>query len=178
MTDYESISPRENRPSNVESEKTSEPPDVEGIEDAASASPLRPASSSGWPISTAMSEQAGPKESRQPLSHMRRGLIAAAALIGSVTGLYIGLGTSPSAAAAPSVASATGHLASVGEAANAAAGGSPGMVGSVFRLSFNQASVTLTTHAGQEVTVDGVSSTKHQRVASSTSRHATNAGRS
>lgn len=124
-----------------------------------------------------MSEQAGPQESRRPLSYMRRGLIAAAALIGSVTGLHIGLGTSPSAAAAPSIASGTGHLASFGEAANAAAGGSSGLVGSLFRLSFNQASVTLTTHASQEVTVDGVSSTKHQRVTSSTSRHATNAGR-
>lgn len=52
---------------------------------------------------------------RGSLSHMRRGLIVAAALMGSVTGLFLGLGTSPSASAAQSVSStsSTGQLASV-----------------------------------------------------------------
>jgi hypothetical protein len=107
---------------------------------------------------------------RQPLSKMRRGLIAAAALMGSVTGLFIGLGTSSSAGAAQSVgaSSSAGHLAS-GEGSNArsgpAAGGSSGTVGNVSKSSF-----TLTTSAGQEVTVDEASSTKYEKGTSSTSK--------
>ena len=102
---------------------------------------------------------------------MRRGLIAAAALMGSVTGLFIGLGTSSSAGAAQSVAasSSPGHLGSGGQGSNArsgpAAGGSSGTVGNVAKSSF-----TLTTSAGQEVTVDEASSTKYEKGTSSTSK--------
>jgi hypothetical protein len=172
MSDYEATSPRENLPSDLESDKTSEPTVVEGVEGAASASPLPPVPSSRWPISTTMSEQAFRQKGRGSFSHLRRGLIAAAALMGSVTGLFLGLGTSPSASAAQSVAgtSSTGQLASVGGGSNAAAGGSSGTVGSVFRSSFTLSSVTLTTSAGQEVTVDGVSSTRSQSETSSTSK--------
>jgi hypothetical protein len=104
---------------------------------------------------------------------MRRGVIAATALMGSVTGLFIGLGSSSSASAAQSAAgsSSTGHLASVGKGSNArsgpAAGGSTGTVGSVAKSSF-----TLTTSAGQEVTVDEESSTKYQKGKSASSKSA------
>ena len=88
----------------------------------------------------------------------------AAALIGSVTGLFVGLGASSSAGAAQPVAtsSSPGHLGSGGQGSNArsgpAAGGSSGTVGNVAKSSF-----TLTTAAGQEVTVDEESSTKYEK---------------
>lgn len=114
MSDYESTSPTQTRPTDLDSDKTSGPTVVESVVGVASASPplLR-------------SEQARQKR-RGSLSHLRRGLIAAAALIGSVTGLYIGLGTSPSASAAESVANTAGRVASVDGASTSAAGGSSG----------------------------------------------------
>ena len=142
MSDYEPTSPRETLPSDPESAKTSGPTVVEGLEGAASASPLPPASSSGWPVSATMAEQGGRPRVRRSLSNMRRGLIVAAALMGSVTGLFVGLGTSSSAGAAQSVAasSSTGHLGSGGQGSNArsgpAAGGSSGTVGNVAKSSF------------------------------------------
>jgi hypothetical protein len=108
---------------------------------------------------------------RRPPSKMRRGLVVAAALMGSVTGLFVGVGTSSSAGAAQSVATSnsTGHLGSGGQGSNArsgpAAGGSSGTVGNVAKSSF-----TLTTSAGQEVTVDDESSTKYEKGTSSTSK--------
>jgi hypothetical protein len=171
MSDYEPTGPRETLPSDPESGKTSGQTVVGGLEGAASASPLPPASASGWPVSAAMSEQGIRPKMRRPLSKMRRGLIAAAALMGSVTGLFIGLGTpSASAAAQPVAASSSpGHLGSVGQGSNArsgpAAGGSSGTVGNLAKSSF-----TLTTSAGQEVTVDEESSTKYEKGATSTSK--------
>ena len=101
----------------------------------------------------------------------------AAALMGSVTGLFVGLGTSSSAGAAQPVAasSSSGHLGSGGQGSNArsgpAAGGSSGTVGNVAKSSF-----TLTTSAGQEVTVDEESSTKYEKGTSSTSKSAVTKG--
>jgi hypothetical protein len=92
---------------------------------------------------------------------MRLGLIAAAALMGSVTGFFIGLGSSSSASAAQPVAagSSTGHFGSGGKGSNGRSGPAPGAssgtVGNVAKSSF-----TLTTTAGQEATVDEVTSTK------------------
>jgi hypothetical protein len=101
---------------------------------------------------------------RGQLSSPRRALIAATALIGSVTGLFVGLGTSSAGAAqsAPASASASaGHSGAAGQGSNArsgpAAGGSIGSVGNVAKSSF-----TLTTSAGQEVTVNEESSTKYE----------------
>ena len=101
----------------------------------------------------------------------------AAALLGSVTGLYVGLGTSSSAGAAQAVAgsSSTGHLGSGGQGSNArsgpAAGGSTGTVGNVAKSNF-----TLTTSAGQEVTVDEASSTKYEKGTTPTSKSAVTKG--
>ena len=101
----------------------------------------------------------------------------AAALMFSVTGLFVGLGASSSAGAAQSVAasSSTGHLGSGGQGSNArsgpAAGGSSGTVGSVSKSSF-----TLTTSAGQVVTVDEASSTKYEKGTSSASERAVTKG--
>jgi hypothetical protein len=114
---------------------------------------------------------------RESLSQLRRELIVAAALLGSVTGLLVGLGTSSSAAAAQALAgsSSTGQLASGGQAENArsgpAAGGSSGTVGNVAKSNF-----TLTTSAGQEVTVQEEYSTKYEKGTSSTSLSAITKG--
>ena len=95
----------------------------------------------------------------------------AAALMASVTGLFIGLGASSSAGAAQSVAasSSPGHSGSGDQGSNArsgpAAGGSSGTVGNVAKSNF-----TLTTSAGQEVTVDEASSTKYEKGTSATSK--------
>jgi len=111
------------------------------------------------------------------LAKMRRGLIVAAAMVGSVTGLFVGLGTSSPASAAPSVAgrNSSGHLGSGGAGSNArsgpAPGGTSGTVGSVAKSSF-----TLATSTGQEATVDELSSTKYQKGTSSTSKSAVTKG--
>jgi hypothetical protein len=178
MSDYEPTSPRETPSSGPESGKTSGPTVVEGLEGAASASPLPPASSSGWPISASMSEQARRPRVRRSLSTMRRGLIVAAAAMGSVTGLFVGLGTSSSAGAAQTVAASisSGHLGSSGgqgsdARSGPAAGGSSGTIGNVAKSNF-----ALTTSAGQEVTVDEDSSTKYEKGTSSTSKSAITKG--
>jgi hypothetical protein len=114
---------------------------------------------------------------RRHLSHMRRGLVVVAALVGSVTGLVVGVGASSSAGAAQSVASSStpGHLGSGGQGSNArsgpAAGGSTGTVGNVAKSSF-----TLATSAGQEVTVDEQSSTKYQKGTGSAAKSAVTKG--
>jgi len=177
MSDYERTSPRETLPSDPEPAKTSGPTAVENLEGAASASPLPPVSSSGWPLSATMAGRADRPRVRRSLSNMRRGLIVLAALMGSVTGLFVGLGSSSSASAAQSVAasSSTGHLGSGGQGSNArsgpAVGGSSGTVGSVAKSSF-----TLTTSAGQEVTVEVESLTKYERGTTTTSKSAISKG--
>ena len=176
MSDYEPTN-RETVPSDPESGNTSEPTVVNGVEGAASTSPRPPASASGWPVSATMSEQGRQPKMRPPLSKMRRGLIAATALIASVTGLLVGVGTASTASAAQSVAasSSPGHLGAGGQGSNArsgpAPGGTSGTVGSVSKSSF-----TLTTSAGQEVTVDEVSSTKYEKGTSSISKSAITKG--
>ena len=177
MNDHELTSARETLFHDIESGKTSEPPVFEAVESTAFASPLPPASSSGWPVSATMPRQTHRPRTRRSLSHMWRGVIAAGALMASLTGLFVGLGTSPSAFAAQPVAatSSTGHPASVGEGSNArsgpAAGGSTGTVGSVSKSSF-----ILATSAGQEVTVDEVSSTKYEKGTSTASKSAITKG--
>jgi len=169
MSDYEPASTGDTFSPEPEMGKPSGPP-LDDLERTASASLLPRASSSGWPISAAMSEQARRSGVRGSLSVFRRGLIVAAALMGSLTGLFVGLGTS-SASAAQSVAPSTpsAHRGSVGAGSNArsgpAAGGSFGTIGNVAKSSF-----TLTTSAAQEVTVDEVSSTMYEKGASSVAK--------
>ncbi|HEY1651622.1 MAG TPA: hypothetical protein VGG09_07040 [Acidimicrobiales bacterium] len=102
----------------------------------------------------------------------------AAALMGSVTGLVVGVGGSPSASAAQSVAgssTSSGAGGSGGAGSNArsgpAAGGAAGAVGNVSKSNF-----VLTTSAGQEVTVDLASSTKYEKGSKSTSVSAVKKG--
>jgi hypothetical protein len=101
---------------------------------------------------------------RRLLSHRRWALTVATLLLIAVIGLSVRLTTSPSAAAVPVVASSTpaaGPIAG-GGGSNArsgpAAGGASGTVGAVSTSSF-----TLTTSAGQKVTVKKASSTKYEK---------------
>ncbi len=177
MSEYEPTSPRKIFPSECESGRSG-PTTDEGVNSAASASPLPHASSCSWPVSATMVEHTSRPRARRSLPRIRRGLIMAAATVGSMTGLFIGLGTSSPASAAQSIAgrSSDGHLGSVGEGSNArsgpAAGGTSGTVGSVSKSSF-----TLMTSAAQEVTVDEVSSTKYVKGTSPTSKSAITTGR-
>jgi hypothetical protein len=80
-------------PTIVPSERTI----VGGLEGAVSSS-IAPASSSRWPMSAIMAEQGRRPGMRASLSKMRRVLIVAAALMGSVAGLLVGVSSSASAA--------------------------------------------------------------------------------
>ena len=170
MSDYEPTSDPDTPLPDPGPATTSGPTAGEDLEGAASSSPRPPASSSGWPVSTTMAERADGQRVRRSRSTTRRGLIVAAALVGSVTGLFTGLGTSSSAGAAQSVAanSSPGHL---GSGSGPAAGGSSGTVGNMAKSSF-----TLTTSAGQEVTVDEESSTTYEKGTTSTSKSAISKG--
>jgi hypothetical protein len=173
MSDYESTNRHEALASDSESCRISEPTGLEG--EPAGSSPS--ASSSSWPISATMAGQRSQPRMRGHLSHLRRGLVVGAALVGSVTGLVVGVGASSSAGAAQSAtaSSSPGHFGSGGQGSNArsgpAAGGSSGTVGNVAKSNF-----TLTTTAGQEVTVDEESSTKYQKGTNSAAKSAVTKG--
>ena len=143
---------------------------------APAAPPRPPTSSPGWPASATMAEQTGRPRVARSRSNRRRVLIAAAALMGSLTGLFVGLGTSSPASASQSVAgSASGGVPRSGGGSNArsgpASGGASGGVGNVAKSTF-----TLTTSAGQDVKVDEEPSTKYTKGTSSTSPSAIKSG--
>jgi len=104
------------------------------------------------------------------MSDRRIGRIVATALLGAVIGLSAGCATSASTTA--------GHLGPGGSAGGGfnarsgpAAGGAAGTVGSVSTSSF-----TISTSAGQDVTVDEVAATTYQKGTSSTSASAITTG--
>jgi hypothetical protein len=133
---------------------------------------------------TSVAEQGRWQRARRLLSNRISGWIAAAVLMCAVIALSVALGTSSSVAAGhpvPGSASAAG----VGAAGAAAAGdgggsnarsgpaegGAAGTIDSVSTSSF-----TMSTSAGQKVTVNEASSTKYQKGTSSTSASAVTAG--
>jgi hypothetical protein len=118
---------------------------------------------------------------RRLLSTRRRGWIVAAVavLMAAVIALSVGLAASPSATASPSPSATSGQSVPGGGAGGAgsnarsgpAAGGASGTVTSVSTSGF-----TLTTAAGQQVTVNEASSTTYQNGTSSTSASAVTTG--
>jgi hypothetical protein len=96
------------------------------------------------------------------------GRIAAVAVIAPVMGLSLGLVASPSASAAQTASARASSNARSGPAA----GGTSGIVDSVSKSSF-----TLTTSAGQKVTVDEETSTKYQKGTSTISKSAITKGK-
>src|ERR1700676_1953757 len=116
---------------------------------------------------------------RRLRSNRRSRWIMAAALMCAVIGLAAACGTSSATATSPSATAAAsgsaGGLGSGGAGSNArsgpASGGASGTVSNVSTSGF-----TMTTSAGQKVTVDEVSSTTYQKGTSSTSASAITAG--
>ena len=176
MSDYEPTSPRETPPTDPNRPNPRSQP-LSKVCRAKPPSHVPSATSSNWPISAIMAGPADRPRMRRHLSRMRRGLIVAVALMGSVTGLFVGVGTSSSAGGRSALAAtrSPGHLGSGGQGSNArsgpAAGGSSGTVGNVAKSSF-----TLTTSAGQEVTVDEASSTKYEKGTTSAAKSAVTKG--
>ena len=146
------------------------------------------------PVSNATSDQAvigssGNSSAALPgrvgrlLSNRRRTWIVAAALICSVIGLSIGLVASSSATATPSTSTpgksvpGSGSAGGVGSAGGSnarsgpASGGAPGTVSKKTTSGF-----TMTTSAGQKVTVDDTSSTTYQSGTRSASSSAVTTG--
>ena len=134
------------------------------------------------PTSPVETQQLNRPRVRRLLSNRRSRWIVAAALMCAVIGLSVGLATSPSATAtSPSAqqdsraSGSAGGPGSGGGGSNArsgpAAGGASGTVGSVSTSSF-----TMSTSAGQKVTVDETSSTTYQKGTSSTSASAITTG--
>ena len=125
---------------------------------AGAAPPPPPPSLPEWSASPSMSERARPPRVRRVLANRRSGRIAAAALMCAAIGLPVSLAASPSATAAQLVAaSASGTGASNARSAPAQ-GGASGTVASVSKSGF-----TMTTSAGQKVTVDEKSSTTYDK---------------
>ena len=152
---------------------TSEPSVAGSSSGAGAAPPPPPAFSPNWPAPAPTAKRARGPKVRRLLTNRRSGRIAAAALMCAAIGLPVSLATSPSATAAQLVAaSASGTGASNARSAPAQ-GGASGTVASVPKSSF-----TMTTSAGQKVTVDEKSSTKYEKGTSSTSAKSVTEGQS
>ena len=175
MNDYESTNPDETFPSRPASSAKSEQPVARGAAPPTSPPKLPPDRSTAAPTF----KQARWPRVQRLLSNRRRVWIVVAVLICSVTGLSVGLAESSSATATPPTStagqsaprSAPGGIGSGGGGSNArsgpASGGASGTVSNVSTSGF-----TLTTSAGQMVTVDEVSSTAYLKTMSSTSSSA------
>jgi hypothetical protein len=121
----------------------------------------------------------GGKRVRRWVTNSRGGRMVAATVLCAVIALPVGLATSSSATAAtaPAASSAGSGHAPSGTGSNArsapAAGGAAGTVDSVSKSSF-----TLTTSAGQKVTIDETSSTKYEKGTDSVAASAVTKGAS
>jgi hypothetical protein len=105
------------------------------------------------------------------LSNRRSGRIVAAVVLCPVIGLSVAVATSPSASAAQLAASSRPAGGGSNARSGPASGGASGQVGSVSKSKF-----TISTSAGQKVTVDETSSTKYQKMSKSTSASAITKG--
>jgi hypothetical protein len=171
MNEYEPAHPRQIHPARPASstESTSAWPTNSGS--TAGGLPFPPDPSPDTPTAVTVVEQPLRPRVWRWLSNRRTGRIVAAAAIVPVIGLTVGLASSSSASAARPVSgsAAAGAHGSGGGGSNTrsgpAAGGASGTITSVSKTGF-----TLTTSAGQKVTVDETSSTKYLKGTSSTSK--------
>jgi len=156
---------------------TSESSIARGSVDAGTSAPPSPASAPAWATSVTTPRQERKPKARRVLTKKKCRSIVAAAFLAPMIGLSVGLLASPAASAAqPAPGShAAGPLGSAGGGSNArsgpAAGGSSGTVTSVSKSGF-----TMTTSAGQKVTVDDASSTKYKKRSNSISASAIKKG--
>jgi Domain of unknown function (DUF5666) len=169
MNDHDHTTPHQTLPDCPVSSATPER-SVAGDSGEVAAPPPPLASSTDRSASVPQAANARQPRARSLLSKRRIRLLLAAAVMSPVIGLSVGLASSPSASAAqPASAShSAGSPGSAGGGSNArsgpAAGGSSGTVDSVSKSSF-----TMTTSAGQKVTIDESSSTKYKKGTSSVS---------
>jgi hypothetical protein len=180
MTDYEPTSPHESFPGGAVPSPTSRPSVAGSSGGAGAVPPPPPASSPDSSASVPMAKQARWPRVRRLLSKKLTWVIAVV-LVGAVIGLSVALATSTSTTSAqPAPGSGgsgplSGGPVSGGGGSNArsgpAAGGASGTVSSVSTSSF-----TLTTSAGQKVTVNEASSTTYQKGTSPTSASAITTG--
>jgi hypothetical protein len=152
MNDDESTSPHGTLPSSPISDARSTPSVVGGS--AAAPDPL-----------PACSSESGRVKKNHARPRVRR-IIAVATMMCSVMGLSIGLANSAPASAAQPVSGGGSHARS-----GPAAGGASGTIGKVSKSSF-----TLTTSAGQKVSINEASSTKYKKGSKSTSKSAAKEG--
>jgi hypothetical protein len=176
MNEYDPTDTGESLPDSQSTSVTA-PPSGESSGDAsASAPPPRPTTWPGFPALESNGEQLHRPRMRRLFSNPRIGRIVVAAVMAPVIGFSVGLATSSLASAAQPVSSsaaAGAHGSGGGSNARSgpAAGGSSGTVGSVSKSGF-----TITTSAGQKVTIDEESSTQYKKGSSSTSKAAIKKG--
>jgi len=156
------------------------PSDAARSDDAGAEPPLPallPDRSMSASTATATARQARKPKVRRLLTKKKCRSIVATAFLVPIIGLSVGLVASPSASAAQTASSAhaAGAPGAGGGGSNArsgpAAGGSSGTVTSVSKSGF-----TMTTSAGQKVTVDEASSTKYKKGSNSLSASAIKKG--
>jgi hypothetical protein len=170
MKDYEPTGPHETVPARPVPSATSGPAVAGSSGDAGAAQVPPPASSPDWSGPVTMAGRARWPRVRRLLANRTRALIAAVATLCAVIGLSVALATSSSATAGQPVpgGGVAGGPGFAGGGSNArsgpASGGASGTVGSVSTPGF-----TMTTSAGQKVTVDEASSTTYQNGTSSAS---------
>ncbi len=139
--------------------------------------PLRPATSPGSSASSTSAKRERRPRSWRMTPNRRIGRIVVAAVMAPVIGLSVGLATSSSAVAAPTESgSAAVGAHGFGGGSNArsgpAAGGASGTVSSV-----SKSGITVTTSAGQAVTVDEEASTLYKKGSNSASKSAIKKGK-
>jgi hypothetical protein len=181
MNDFGPTSPQETLTRRPASSATSERSAAGSSSGAEATSATPPASPPHPPVSAPTAKQARwPRAGRLLATRRRRWIAVAAAATCAVIGLSVGLATSRSstpAHPAPSASGSAGGSGSGGGASNArsepATGGASGTVGTVSASSF-----TMTTAAGQKVTVDEASSTTYQNGGNSMSANAITTGES
>jgi Domain of unknown function (DUF5666) len=164
MNGYQRANPFETLPARPVSSPTPAAP-VAGNSDSTVLRASPTAASPDCPPSVTTAKGARRPKGRRRLSSRRIRWIAAAVAMGQVIGLSVGLATATSASAAQ-----------LGSGSNArsgpAPGGSSGTVASVSKSSF-----TLTTSAGQKVTIEEGSSTKYEKGTTSSSKSAVAKGK-
>jgi hypothetical protein len=177
MKDDEPTIPHQTLPARPVSSGLSWPSVAGSSGGADAAPPPRPQSSSDRSTSVARARHARWPTVRRPLWNRKRGWIVAAALLCVAIGLSVALATSPSATSANFAPGGgfAGGLGSGSGGSNArsapASEGASGTVGSVSTSGF-----TISTSAGQQVTVDEASSTTYQNGSSPTSASAVTPG--
>jgi hypothetical protein len=173
MSDFGLTNPQETLLGHPAPNATSDPSVAGRSGGAGAAAPDLPPTSPEWSTGAPMAEPAHRQKARRWLANRRGGRVAAAVLMCAAVGLPVSFATSPSAAAAPLVAASASGTGAPNARSAPAPGGASGTVASLSKSSF-----TMTTSAGQKVTVDEKSSTTYDKGTRSTLAKAVTKGQS